>query len=94
MHLHDNDLHRVNPQILQAQIQKAMEGIDPAGKKRIGFNRFMPVFETVKGASKPMTFEDYVEGMKVFDRDLVGYLNSGELRHLLTFMGMYYVDFT
>ena len=65
-----------------------MEGIDPAGKKRIGFNRFMPVFETVKGASKPMTFEDYVEGMKVFDRDLVGYLNSGELRHLLTFMGM------
>lgn len=75
----------INP--TNAQIQKAIEGIDPAGKKRIGFNRFMPVFETVKGASKPMTFEDYVEGMKVFDRDLVGYLNSGELRHLLTFMG-------
>ncbi|XP_063679551.1 myosin-2 essential light chain-like [Bolinopsis microptera] len=75
----------INP--TNAQIQKAMEGIDPAGKKRLGFNRFMPVFETVKGASKPMTFEDYVEGMKVFDRDLVGYLNSGELRHLLTFMG-------
>ena len=47
----------------------------------------MPVFETVKKESKPMTDADYVEGMKVFDRDLVGYLNSGELRHLLTFMG-------
>ena len=72
---------------LQAQIKKAQDGVDPAGKKRIGFNRFIPVFETVKKESPPMTFEDYVEGMKVFDRDLVGYLNSGELRHLLTNMG-------
>ena len=75
----------INP--TNAQIQKAIDGVDPKGKERIGFTRFMPIFDTVKGESKPMTFEDYVEGMKVFDRDLVGYLNSGELRHLLTFMG-------
>jgi len=76
----------INP--TNAQIKKAQDSIDPKDpKKRIGFNRFMPVFETVKKESKPMTDADYVEGMKVFDRDLVGYLNSGELRHLLTFMG-------
>jgi len=75
----------INP--TNAQIKKAQDGVDPAGKKRIGFNRFLPVFETVKKESPPMTFEDYVEGMKVFDRDLVGFLNSGELRHLLTNMG-------
>lgn len=76
----------INP--TNAQITKAQAGIDPKNPaKRIPFNTFMPVFDTVKKESKPMTFEDYVEGMKVFDRDLVGYLNSGELRHLLTFMG-------
>jgi len=60
----------INP--TNAQIKKAQDGIDPEGKKRIAYNRFLPVFETVKKESKPMTFEDYVEGMKVFDRDLVG----------------------
>ena len=80
----------INP--TNAQIKKAQDGLDPEGKKRIGFNRFMPVFETVKKEAAPMTFEDYVEGLKVFDRDCVGYLNSGELRHLLTNMGEKLVD--
>jgi len=75
-----------------ADIKKSVDGVDPEGKKRIGYNRFLPVYETFKKATTPMTFEDYVEGMKVFDRDCVGYLSSGELRHLLTCMGEKLVD--
>ena len=54
-----------NLPLFQADIKKTVDGVDPAGAKRIGYTTFLPIFNTYKKATTAMTFEDYVEGMKV-----------------------------
>merc|ERR1712149_89724 len=55
--------------------------------KSISFDDFMPILWGVASAADPGTFEDFVEGLKVFDKDGNGTVNSAELRHVLTSLG-------
>jgi len=57
------------------------------GDKRIPFNEFLPVYQAL-GKSKPQVMpEDIIEGLKVFDKEGNGLINSAELRHILTSLG-------
>ena len=54
---------------------------------RISFETFLPILQAV--TSKPIkdTVDDFVEGLRHFDKDGNGFISSAELRHMLTSLG-------
>lgn len=55
--------------------------------ERIGFDVFLPILQTVSKNRCTDTAEDFVEGLRHFDKDNSGVISSAELRHLLTTLG-------
>ena len=53
---------------------------------RISFDTFLPILQTVSSKKITDTVEDFVEGLRHFDKDGNGFITSAELRHLLTSM--------
>ena len=54
---------------------------------RIGFDVFLPIMQTVSKNRCKDTAEDFIEGLRHFDKDGSGFISSAELRHLLTTLG-------
>ena len=63
----------------------------PAGNKRVSFEEFLPIFLSCQGKKEQGTMEDFIEGLRVFDKDGNGFINSAELRHVLTSLGEPYM---
>ena len=57
------------------------------GRKRVSFEEFLPIYNSVSGKKEQGTMEDFIEGLKVFDKEGNGFINSAELRHVLTSLG-------
>ena len=57
------------------------------GNKRVSFEEFLPIFLSCQQKKEEGTMEDFVEGLKVFDKEGNGFINSAELRHVLTSLG-------
>ncbi len=55
--------------------------------ERIGFEVFLPILQTISKSKSTDTAEDFIEGLRHFDKDGSGYISSAELRHLLTTLG-------
>lgn len=56
--------------------------------ERIGFEVFLPILQTISKNRSTDTAEDFIEGLRHFDKDGNGFISSAELRHLLTTLGM------
>lgn len=56
-------------------------------EKRLDFNTFLPIYQTVAKIKVTSTPEDFIEGFRVFDNEQNGFIGSAELRHLLTNLG-------
>ena len=56
---------------------------------RISFEVFLPILQTVSKNRDCATYEDFVEGLRMFDKEQNGYISSAELRHVLTCLGLY-----
>lgn len=54
---------------------------------RISFEVFIPILQTISKNRDHATFDDFVEGLKMFDKDQNGFITSAELRHILTSLG-------
>ncbi|TRY72447.1 hypothetical protein TCAL_13626 [Tigriopus californicus] len=54
---------------------------------RVSFETFLPIFQAICGRRSTDTTEDFVEGLRHFDKDGSGFISSAELRHLLTTLG-------
>ena len=54
---------------------------------RISFEMFLPILQTIQKNRDTSTYEDFVEGFRVFDKEQNGTISSAELRHLLTSLG-------
>jgi len=54
---------------------------------RISFEQFLPILATISKNQVRPTLEDFVEGMRVFDKEQNGTISSAELRHVLTSLG-------
>ncbi|KAM9455047.1 myosin, light polypeptide 3, skeletal muscle [Clarias gariepinus] len=54
--------------------------------KRIDFDAFLPMLKTANGLQKG-TYDDYVEGLRVFDKEGNGKVMGAELRIVLSTLG-------
>ena len=55
--------------------------------ERISFEVFLPILQTISRQRSGDTADDFIEGLRHFDKDGNGYISSAELRHLLTHLG-------
>jgi len=55
--------------------------------ERVSFEVFLPILQAICGRRSTDTTEDFVEGLRHFDKDGNGFISSAELRHLLTTLG-------
>jgi Ca2+-binding EF-hand superfamily protein len=71
-----------------AMVNKAAgEEFKKKGVKRITFEEWLPMFEQLSNEKEQGTFHDFMEGLKVFDKDESGKILGAELKHILLALG-------
>ena len=55
--------------------------------KQVTFDEFLPILAKVSALPGTGTREDFIEGMKVFDKDSNGYVLGVEIQHILSSLG-------
>lgn len=50
-------------------------------------DEFMPIFAKIIAEATKGTYEDFMEGLRVFDKDGDGTVMGAEIRHVLTTLG-------
>eukprot|EP00095_Tigriopus_kingsejongensis_P001776 maker-scaffold339_size202159-snap-gene-1.26 protein:Tk01776 transcript:maker-scaffold339_size202159-snap-gene-1.26-mRNA-1 annotation:"myosin-2 essential light chain" len=69
----------------EAEIRRLMH--DNKTEGRVTFETFLPIFHAVSQKKMTDTADDFVEGLRHFDKDGAGFISSAELRHMLTSLG-------
>ncbi|KFD61961.1 hypothetical protein M514_05662 [Trichuris suis] len=71
-----------------AMVHKAAgEEYKRKGEKRITFEEFMPIYEQLTKEKEVGSYHDYLEGLRVFDKEENGKILAAELRHSLLALG-------
>jgi len=70
----------------QAMIEKN-GGTKKKGEKKMTFEEFLPIYSQVKKEKEVGAFEDFMEGLKVYDKAENGTMLAGELAHILLSLG-------
>jgi Ca2+-binding EF-hand superfamily protein len=73
-----------------AQVMKVLNNPKPEemATKSLTFDEFLPMLATIsKQQDQQGSYEDFVEGLRVFDKEGNGTVNSAELRHVLGTLG-------
>ncbi|KAF7639920.1 EF-hand domain-containing protein [Meloidogyne graminicola] len=57
------------------------------GEKRFTFEEWMPIYDQLSKEKEVGSYADFMEGLKVFDKDESGKIMAAELRHVLQALG-------
>ncbi|CAD5222538.1 unnamed protein product [Bursaphelenchus xylophilus] len=57
------------------------------GEKRLTFEEWLPIYQQLQGEKAAGSFADFMEGLKVFDKEECGKILAAELRHILLALG-------
>jgi len=72
----------------QAQVHKAAgQEFKRAGEKRLSLEEFLPIYEQLQKEKEVGSFADFMEGLRVFDKEENGKILVAELRHALLALG-------
>ncbi len=69
----------------EADVRRLVQNQKTEG--RVSFETFLPILQAVSQKKITDTVEDFVEGLRHFDKDGNGFISSAELRHMLTSLG-------
>jgi len=69
----------------ESEVKKLV--VEHRADERVSFETFLPILQAICGRRSTDTTEDFVEGLRHFDKDGNGFISSAELRHLLTTLG-------
>ncbi|WP_411027426.1 EF-hand domain-containing protein, partial [Salmonella sp. s54925] len=61
--------------------------VDPVGNKRVSFEELIPIALSCKQRARKVQAQEFVDCLRVFDRDCSGNISSAELRQVLTTLG-------
>jgi len=70
----------------QAMVEKS-GGTKKKGEKKMTFEEFLPIYSQTKKEKEVGAFEDFMEGLKVYDKAENGTMLAGELAHVLLSLG-------
>uniref|UniRef100_D1FQ44 Putative myosin light chain 1 n=1 Tax=Simulium nigrimanum TaxID=683695 RepID=D1FQ44_SIMNI len=69
----------------ESDVKKFTHQLKP--DERISFEVFLPIYQAISKQRTGDTADDFIEGLRHFDKDASGFISSAELRHLLTTLG-------
>jgi len=62
-------------------------GTKRKGEKKLTFEEFLPIYSQIKKDKDVGAYEDFMEGLKVYDKAENGTMLAGELAHILLSLG-------
>jgi len=72
----------------EGEVKKLVQSTQSGGAdSRISFETFLPLLQAVSGRKATDTVDDFVEGLRHFDKEGNGQISAVEMRHLLTGLG-------